>query len=172
VHQSEVSLTKFSEFPTIFNFFGKASWLVTLGISSNIDIEPLIFRHCLISAVTSHMIFSNMSGVVSIFFQSFRNGYGLRSYILTLTWAGELGFFFGDAWLSISVQVSDYINAVVYSCRILPRKHGGTGWSTVWLGVSMSKTQALVGNFFNIGSDERTSVSSHSDLVCTDLIPT
>ena len=69
----EVSLPKFRELPGIINLFGKAGGLVTLRISSNINIKPLVFRHCFIRAVTTHMILSNMGSVVSIFFKSLSN---------------------------------------------------------------------------------------------------
>ena len=98
------------------------------------------------------VIFSNMSGLVSIFFQGFGNGYGFACNILPLGWAGEISLFFGYAWLLVPVEVSNDVNSVMHSGRVLTGKHRGSGWCAIGLGVGMGEAESLIGDSLDMGS--------------------
>ena len=96
---------------------------MSLRVSTYVDIKTLVFRHGCFAGMPSHMIFSNMSGVITIFFQSFRNGHRITGHILSLAWTCELSLLLGDARLLVSVQVSNNVDPIIDSGGILTCEH-------------------------------------------------
>ena len=65
-----------------------------------------------------HMIFPNVSGVVTIFFQSFCNGYCFAGNILSLIRTFELSLLFGYA-IFVSIETVNNIDPIIDSCGVL-----------------------------------------------------
>ena len=140
-------------------------------MSSDIYIESLILGHGFLRAVSSHVIFSNMSRVVAVFFQSLGYGNGRGGNVFTLERTLEPCFFLRYAWLFIAIQNTDDIDPIVNSGRVLTGEHRCPRRGAIGLGIGMGEAQAPICDFLNIGSDEATRVSTHRDLVSADLVP-
>ena len=91
--------------------------------------------------------------------------------LLVLERTLEPRFFLRYAWLFIAIQITDDIDPIVNSGRVLTGEHRCPRRGAIGLGVGVSKAQALVGDFLNIGSEEGTGMSTHRDLFGTDLVP-
>ena len=145
---------------------------MSLGVTTDVDVETNVLRHGCFALVTAHVILADVRGGIAVFLERLGDGDRLGSNIVALLGPDELCVFLADATLAVAVEIAHDINIIVDPRRVLARQHRCSSRRAIRLSISVREAQSFLRESSQVGSHVLFAVSPHCPLLYADVIPT